>query len=115
MESNLRPWVEASFREKPRTKICYVAASVESPNLCRSQKTRLNELTAETVRAYIAKRQTHGLKVTSMNRELQILRRILHLAAEWGCVDSPLKSRCAGCDGCEKRRTIKPTTEPVPR
>jgi len=43
------------------------------------------------VHAYIVKRQTDGLNITSINRELQILRRILRLAVEWGMLESMIK------------------------
>ena len=45
------------------------------------------------LRAYIAKRQSDGLSVTSVNRELQILRRMLRLAVEWGATKSMPKIR----------------------
>ena len=45
---------------------------------------RLDQITGEKVAAYIAHRQTAGLNTTAINRELQILRRVLHLAVEWG-------------------------------
>src|SRR5262249_46950990 len=36
---------------------------------------------------YIARRQTAGMEISSVNRELQVLRRALHLAAKWGIID----------------------------
>ena len=41
----------------------------------------------EKVSAYIAHRQSKGLQVSSLNRELQVLRRLFHLAVEWGFVE----------------------------
>jgi integrase len=41
----------------------------------------------EKVSGYVAHRQAKGLQVTSINRELQVLRRLLHLAVEWGFVE----------------------------
>jgi integrase len=38
----------------------------------------------------VAKRQADGLKVASVNRELQALRRMFALAVEWGKVDKAL-------------------------
>ena len=41
----------------------------------------------------MATRQAKGLQVASINRELQVLRRLLHLAAEWGFVEQVPKVR----------------------
>jgi integrase len=49
---------------------------------------RLSELTGESVASYVAHRQSGGLEVSSINRELQALRRMLHLAVEWGVIDA---------------------------
>lgn len=91
MESKFKPWVEATFHEKQRTKIWYLGGVRRLSEFAPLGKARLNAITADTIRAYIAKRQTDGLNVTSINRELQILRRILNLAAEWGAAESALK------------------------
>jgi integrase len=39
---------------------------------------------------YVAKRQEAGLQVASINRELQVLRRMFFLAQEWGKVEKVL-------------------------
>jgi integrase len=54
---------------------------------------RLSELTGESVAPYVAYRQSNGLEVSSINRELQVLRRMLHLAVEWGVADAAPKIR----------------------
>ena len=51
---------------------------------------RLDTITGETIAAFIAHRQDAGLKVSSINRELQALRRMFHLAQEWGAVEKAL-------------------------
>jgi integrase len=91
LQNKFKPWVEATFREKPRTQIWYLGGLRRLSEFALLVKARLNEIAAETIRAYIAKRQTDGLNVTSINRELQILRRILRLAVEWGEAGSTLK------------------------
>lgn len=63
--------------------------------------TKLAEITSETVAAYAAHRQTAGLQVGSINRELRVLRRVLRLAVEWGMIEkSPKVQMLRG----EKRR-----------
>jgi len=110
MENRFKPWVEVTFCEKPRTKVWYLGGVRRLSEFVPLAKARLNELSAETIRAYIAKRQTDGLNITSINRELQILRRILHLAAEWGVVESALKIKML--PGERKReRVITPEEE----
>jgi integrase len=48
----------------------------------------MNEITSESAASYVAHRQALGLEVSSINRELQVLRRVLHLAVEWDVVDA---------------------------
>lgn len=86
MTNRFKPWVEATFREKVRTSIWYCGGIRRLSEFSLLAKARLSDITPESVHAYVAKRQTGGLNVTSINRELQILRRILHLAVEWGAV-----------------------------
>jgi integrase len=47
----------------------------------------------EKVSGYIANRQAKGLKVASINRELQVFRRLIHLALEWGFAEQAPKIR----------------------
>lgn len=51
---------------------------------------RMDKLTTEPIGAYIANRQQGGLAVSSINRELQVLRRMFALAQEWGRVEKAL-------------------------
>jgi len=57
---------------------------------------RLDDITTERISEYIRKRQeTKGkrgtlLQVASLNRELQVLRRMFHLAQEWRKVERSL-------------------------
>src|SRR5207244_3258351 len=48
---------------------------------------RLNEITSEKAADFAAWRQSAGLQVSSVNSSLQVLRRTLRLAAEWGALD----------------------------
>src|SRR5262249_31087191 len=51
---------------------------------------QLDAITSEKVAAYVATRQQAGLQIASINRELQVLRRMFHLSQEWGKVDKVL-------------------------
>jgi len=48
---------------------------------------RLDELTSEKAAEFAAWRQSSGLQVSSVNSSLQVLRRVMRLAAEWGVVE----------------------------
>jgi integrase len=110
MENKFKPWVEATFREKPRTQIWYLGGPRRFSEFAPLAKARLSEITSETIRAYIGKRQTDGLNVTSINRELQILRRILRLAVEWGAADSTVKIKMLPGER-RRERVITPEEE----
>ena len=93
-EKQFLPWAESTFSAKHKTWLYYrngvrrlkayaplVSLSLEDPKL------------GEKVSGYVAQRQAKGLQVASINRELQVLRRLLHLAAEWGFMDQVPKIR----------------------
>jgi integrase len=48
---------------------------------------RLDSITSESVADYVCHRQSRGLEVGTVNRELRVLRRILRLGVEWGLVE----------------------------
>jgi len=48
---------------------------------------QLDNITSESVADYAAHRQSLGLEVGTINRELRVLRRVLRLAVEWGLLD----------------------------
>jgi integrase len=51
---------------------------------------RLDVINGDAIGAFIALRREAGLEVSSINRELQALRRMFHLATEWGRVEKAL-------------------------
>ena len=51
---------------------------------------RLDSITTETIGAYIGMRKNTGVQISTINRELQALRRMFHLAQEWGKVEKAL-------------------------
>jgi hypothetical protein len=78
------PWVGATFRERPKTFLWYRGGARRLSEFELIASAKLDQITGESVSAYVVHRQRAGLNTTSINRELQILRRILHLAVEWG-------------------------------
>lgn len=47
----------------------------------------LDSITSETLAEYAAHRQSCGLEVSTINRELRVARRVLRLAVEWGVME----------------------------
>jgi hypothetical protein len=52
----------------------------------------LDSITADKVAGYVTTRIEAGRQVTTINRELEVLRRMLKLAVEWGKVEKLLPS-----------------------
>jgi integrase len=48
----------------------------------------LDNITSENIATYVADRQSKGLAVGTINRELRVLRRILRLGVEWGLIET---------------------------
>ena len=87
------PWAETTFASKLKTWLWYrngVRRLVEYKPISHL---KLDELSSEQIAAYVGYRQTGGLEVSSINRELQVLRRLLHLAVDWGLIEKTPKLR----------------------
>ncbi len=85
------PWAEATFKAKHNTFVWYRGGARRLSEFEPIATARFDQITGEKVAAYVARRQAHGLNVTALNRELQILRRILRLAVEWGRTEKAIK------------------------
>ena len=85
------PWAEATFAASPKTWLWYrngIRRLLEYPSVAAC---KLDEIAGEQIAAYVAHRRSAGLEVSSINRELQVLRRVLRLSAEWGAVERVAK------------------------
>jgi len=82
------PWAESVFSPKPRTWLWYRNGARRVLSYQPLADCPLDGITGESVATYVAHRQSLGLQVSSINRELQVLRRALHLAAEWGVINT---------------------------
>ena len=82
--------VDATFAAKVKTRSYYLngirALSAFEP----LSSLRLDAITTDKIAAYSARRQADGLEISSVNRVLQVLRRMFHLAQEWGKVEKAL-------------------------
>jgi integrase len=88
-EVDFLPFVRTTFQKKPKTQ-SYYANGVKNLLRCkRLAGQKLDAITTDQISAYVQERQNadgkHGkhLQVASINRELQVLRRMFTLAQEW--------------------------------
>ena len=84
------PFVRTTFAAKLKTKAYYENGVKHLLAFDKLASEPLDAITSEKIAGYVAKRQADGLKVASVNRELQALRRMFALAVEWGKVDKAL-------------------------
>src|SRR5262249_14480029 len=87
------PWAETTFASKPKTWLWYWNGVRRLLEFTPISHLKVDELSSEQIAAYVGYRQTRGLEVSSINRELQVLRRLLHLAFDWGLVEKIPKLR----------------------
>ena len=82
----IEPWAEASTSAK--TWIDYYRPGLRTIQAYKPLASRrLNEITTESAADFAAWRQSAGLQVSSVNSSLQVLRRTMRLAAEWGVIE----------------------------
>ena len=105
-------WAKATFREKPKTLAFYKNGVNRLSEYQPLASLALDDKRIpERLTGYITRRQTptiteekvrKALAVASINRELQVLRRLLNLAVEWGKIESAPKIRMlSGENHCE--------------
>jgi hypothetical protein len=90
VEKRIEPWARARFeKSSPKTwRDYYRVGLLAIKNYRPLANAKLNEITSETVADFAAHRLSAGLQISSVNSSLQILRRTLRLAVEWGAVAS---------------------------
>ncbi len=80
----------STFAAKVKTMAYYNNGVKNLPAYETLAKEPLDAINSEKISGYIAKRRAGGRKVSSINRELQALRRMFSLAQEWGKVEKAL-------------------------
>jgi hypothetical protein len=89
VEKSFRPHIAVHFAEKIQTRRYYgfgLKAVLAYPALAEA---RLDEITADILNGFVARLQGTGWEVSTMNRTLQVLRRVFKLAQEWGGPRAP--------------------------
>jgi integrase len=89
-ERDFRPYVEARFQNKPKTLEYYGTGLKNLNGYAPLAGCALDAITAERIAGFVTTRRDAGLKVSSINRQLEVLRRMLKLAMEWGKVEKAL-------------------------
>lgn len=95
-ERDFLPFVKSTFAAKPKTLAYYENGTNRLLAFERIASERLDAITSDRIAEYVAKRkEANGkrgrpLQIASLNRELQVLRRMFHLAQEWGRVERAL-------------------------
>jgi integrase len=85
------PWAEVTFAAKHKTWLWYRNGVRRLLDCAALADSKLDDISGERIAAYVAGRQAKGMEVSSINRELQALRRMLHLAVEWDVVTTTAK------------------------
>ena len=83
-EQDFVPFIESRFVEKPKTLEYYRNGVKNIVGFAPLASCRINDVKADRIGSFISKRRAMGLKVTSINRQLEVLRRMFILATEWG-------------------------------
>jgi integrase len=86
VSQRFEPWAEASTSAK--TWLDYYRPGIRKIQQYKPlANLRLDEITSEKAADFAAWRQSAGLQVSSINSSLQVLRRVMRLAAQWGAVE----------------------------
>lgn len=113
IDTRFRPWAKSTF-EKTRLKswLWYrteMAAILEYRAIA---STMLDSVTTETISAFAAHRSSKGMKPSTVNSALRVLRRMMRLAVEWGVLTSvPVIKKVPG-EG-HRDRVVTPREEAV--
>ncbi|MEP6961389.1 MAG: tyrosine-type recombinase/integrase [Acidobacteriota bacterium] len=89
-DAEFMPYTESRFQNKPRTLEYYKNGVKNILAFAALSDCRLDLITQGLITAFVAKKQGAALQVTSINRQLEVLRRMFKLAAEWNKVEKCL-------------------------
>ena len=93
MEQDFLPFVRTTKASKPNTIRFYENSVANLKAYSKLSGLRLDEITAEQITGFVAHRQTSKVQISTLNADLVALRRVFHLAVEWGRVSTVLPPR----------------------
>ena len=110
-KQRIEPWAKATFEQSsPKTWLWYRTGLRSLYIYEPLASVKLDEINGEHVADFAAHRQGKGLQVSSINSSLQVLRRSLRLAVEWGVMpDAPKIKMLRGAR--RRERVINPAEE----
>ena len=90
IDNRFEPWAKSTFEKtSPKTWFDYYRVGLRNIKAYKPlANAKLDEITCESVSDFAAHRQSLGLKISSVNSSLQVLRRVLRVAVEWGAVSA---------------------------
>lgn len=90
IDSRFEPWARSTFEKtSPKTWFDYYRVGLRNIRAYKPLAgARLDDISSETATSFAAHRQAQGLQVSSVNSSLQVLRRVLRTAAEWGALNA---------------------------
>lgn len=103
-------FIESHFKDKPNTLAYYKFGVKNLVEFAPLANCTLDTITGEKITAFVAKKREGGLEVSSINRQLEVLRRMLKLATEWGQVEKVLP-RVSMLPGQKRRERVLSSAE----
>jgi hypothetical protein len=82
-EESFRPYIAARFTDKPKTREYYEYGLKCLISFDPLANTPIDAITSERIGAYVVVRKAAGNGITTINRQLQVLRRMFKLATKW--------------------------------
>jgi len=89
-KTDFLPFCRSTFAAKTKTLGYYENGTARLLEYAPVADESLDTITGEKIAGYARCRQDMGMKVSTVNRELQVLRRMFALAVEWGKVERVL-------------------------
>jgi integrase len=90
IETRFEPWAKSTFeKSSPKTWFDYYRVGLRNIQAYKPLATaKLDEIGGEAIGCFALHRQAKGLQVSSVNSSLQVLRRVLRIAVEWGALNA---------------------------
>lgn len=86
-KADFLPHIESRFADKTGTLAYYRVQVAHLLGFAPIAQSKLDAVSAEAITAFIEKRRQAKYEVATINRALQVLRRMLRLAVEWGRIE----------------------------
>ncbi|MFY9582888.1 MAG: tyrosine-type recombinase/integrase [Candidatus Acidiferrales bacterium] len=90
--ARFEPWAKSTFEKTTRKSWLWYRTGIRAlTNYRPLADALLDEITGELASDFAAHRLREGMQITTLNNDLRVLRRALHLAAEWGTLEAAPK------------------------